>query len=855
MSDKELNHVESVFHAVLELAPDDREAYLQQACNGDKSLYAEVSSLISAFDSRDGFIEEPALNLGFKILTQSSEQSMIGKSIGPYNVISRLGKGGMGEVYLAEDTRLGRKVALKFLSQEFVGDNWAKRQLRKEAQAVAQLDHPNICTVFGFEEHDDHTFMVMQYVEGETLAHLIERKTLQPEQVLSLAQQIVAAIAHAHAHGIIHRDIKPGNIMIANSVHVRVLDFGLAKVVQRRQNVDGLVESLSNLSQSEIVQGTVAYMSPEQLRGEKLDFRSDVFSIGTVLYEMLSGTNPYFHVNKVDVISSILSTKPTSLRQLPVSVSSELDEVIQKCLEKNKEARFQSASDLLIKLQSIHSIKSRRLQIGRYINARAVAALCILLLVTAISAFVFIQLNRVRTVVVLPIRNQGGQDLEYLADGLTENITGKLSGLSNLRVKPSTLVHGYKNQDIDPVRIARDLAVDGVVIGKLSGGVELPILQVTLLSNDGSKIWEDQYSIDLERILAIEGEVARHVAAKFEFRSAEDQARILNSRDPENAEARKEYWLGKYYWRNRDNDGSLLTAIDHFNNAIRLVPSYAKAHAGLADCYAYGNTVAYGNMDTKTAMNKAERAAKNALELDETLPEAHTSLAIVNFKYYWNWQEAEAQFKRAIELKPDYFQAHYGYGSLLTMLGRREESITESKIAKDLDPFSPIAALNVCRALYFAHKFDEARPCFEKLSSDQPNYRAGQYARALLYLHDGRNEEAVAILEQIYATDRRLAGAILGYAYGVAGRTKDAERVLNDLHALKANLSPQEIALIYLGLGKMEEAIDLLQQSAEEHYAPFAYLPLDPLFPKLQSDPRFINLAQRFNLPLPSSLN
>jgi serine/threonine protein kinase/Flp pilus assembly protein TadD len=869
MSQRDLSQVESIFHAVLERPREDREAYLQSACKGDQSLYADVFSLISALDSNDKVFEQPALSLGLRVLSQSSKVSLIGTSLGPYKIVSNLGKGGMGEVYLAEDTKLGRKVAVKFLSLEFVGENSAKRQLMKEAQAVAQLDHPNICLVYGFEEYDAYCFIVMQYVCGETLASLIPAENPKIETVVDLAVQMVGAIAEAHAHSIIHRDIKPGNIMVTKSGQLKVLDFGLAKVIQRKQHLDAGVESISQFSDSEVLQGTVAYMSPEQLRGEKLDYRSDLFSVGTVLYEMLAGVNPWLlrnkeclddsstRNNKLEVISSILSARPIPLRQLSLPVSADLDRIVQRCLEKNKEARFQSANELLIKLQAIQTSNPSRINWRSFVNVRNAAALFVLLLVISISAYVYLQLSRVRTVAVLPIKNESGLEFDYLADGFTESLTGKLSGLSRLRVKPQSLVHGYKGQNVAPAKVAQDIGADGILVGKITGGAELPVLQVSLIASDGSVLWENQYSIDLEKVFQIESEIAQRVAHKFELRSSEDQKRIQAARDPENAEARKEYWLGKYYWGLRDNDGQLDLAIQHFNEAIKLAPTYAKAHAGLSDCYVYASSPAYGKMSTRAAMTQAEKAARNAIELDPSLPDPHSALGTLNFKYYWNWQEAETRFKRAIELQQDNFQAHYSYSNLLMVLGRGEEAIVESKIARDLDPFSPVAALNVCRAQLFARKVDEARSCYEKIFADYPNFKAGRYSRSLQFLRDHKYRDAIEILEEIYVKDRRLGGGLLGYAYAVSGRTKDAERILSELQAIRPNpdgtggIASQELAFIYIGMGKMKEAIDLLERSAVEHYPPFAYLPLDPLFPDLQADPRFIELAKRFNLPAP----
>ena len=851
MQNNNREQVEAVFHAALELPVDQRHAFLVQACAGDETLFAEVSSLVSACDNSNGFMDQPVLNLGFQVLSQTPGESLAGKTVGAYNVLLRLGEGGMGEVYLAEDTRLGRKVALKFLSQDLIGDNWARRQLIKEAQAVAPLGHPNICAVYGIEDHENHHFIVMQYVEGETLAHMIRSKTLESHQILPLAQQIVGAIDEAHAHGIIHRDIKPGNIMVTKSGQVKVLDFGLAKIVRQQQSPGGS-ESVSELSRAGIVQGTVAYMSPEQLRGEKLDYRTDIFSLGAVLYEMICGSNPHACGTNAEIISSILSQKPASLNRGANRISHQLDATVLKCLEKDKEERYQSAAELLLRLQAIQNTQESRFRLFSRVDARLISIIVLLCLAAVVFTFIYRQWTRPRMIVVLPIRNETGErDLEYLADGLTDSFTNRLTGLSNLQVKGASL--SYKNQNLTPVKVGRDLESDGVLVGTISGNKDLPVLQLSLIRTaDGSEIWRSQYSVDLQKIFDIEAGVARSVVVNLESASREDETRISKLREPQNADARKEYWLGLYYWRGRNNDGSLYTAIEHFNNAINLEPSYARAHAGLADCYAYLNTVAYGHMDTKEAMTKAEKAARDALELDPTLAEAHTSLGIVNLKYFWNWPEAEKEFKLAIGLKPDYFHAHYGYSTLLTILGRHEESIAEAQIAQELDPFSPAATLNYCRTFYFARRFDESRTCFDNLVSQQPSYIPAQYSRALFYLRDGMYPEALSIFERIYASDPRFAGAFVGYTYGVLGRTKDAERVLSEMQKLP-NLQPQEFAFVYIGLGKMDQAIDLLQRSAEQRYAPFPFLATDPLFLKLQSDPRFVALVKRYNLPAPST--
>jgi serine/threonine-protein kinase len=855
MASERWQRIEELFHATLQLEAAERAGYLSRECLDDDELRKEVESLISASENSPTFIDKPELNLGMRVLSSESSNSLIGKSVGPYKIVSALGKGGMGEVYLAEDTKLGRKVALKFLSAEFVGDNWAKRQLIKEAQAVAMLDHQNICPVYGIEEDEGHSYIVMQYVEGETLSELIRAQRPDPTQVLALAKQIVGALAEAHAHGIIHRDIKPKNIMVTPGGQVKVLDFGLAKTMQKK-GLDGGEDSVSHLSQSGLVPGTVAYMSPEQLRGEKLDYRSDVFSVGTVLYETITGKNPYAHETNADIISAILTTSPASFKKTSAPPLRELDRIVQKCLEKERSGRYQSAGDLLLDLEASSGVLHGRRHVGEYVTVRTAATAALLSLLVIVSLFIYFQVTRPKSVAVLPIVNESGDAaLEYLGDGLTESITNRLFGLSKLLVKPATLVSGYKKQPVDPQKVGRDLGVDAVLVGTISGSKELPILQVRLLSvGNGSQLWQEQYGIDqLKSVFSIEEDVSQRVISKLEFRSGEDARRVKIAQGPQNPEARKHYWLGRYYWKNRDNNNTLNDAIQHFNAAIALEPTYAQAHAGLADCYAFWNVVAYGQMDTREAMTKAERAARDAIELDGTLPEAHTSLATVNLKYYWDWQEAENEFRSAISINPDYAPAHYGYSTLLTIRGRNEEAIAQGRIAKDLDPFSPATALNYCRTLFFARQFSESTICYDKLVQDHPDYATGRYVRSWVYFHLGRYDEAIATFEELYAKDKRLAGAALGYAYGQRGRRADAERVLKEMVALSesTHLPPQEIALIYFGMGDMDHALIWFQQSAAAHFAPFSFLLVDPMFEKLREDPRFMTLARTYDVPFP----
>ncbi len=850
MANKDWQQLETLFHAALPLDAGERRAFLKQACAGNEWLQLEVESLISAFDGSNGFIDQPAFGLGIEVMEAASDNSMSGQTVGAYKVLKRLGKGGMGEVYLAEDTRLGRNVALKFLSAEFVGDNWAKRQLVKEAQSVAMLDHPNICSIYGIEQAGDHSFLIMQYVEGQMLSDVIREESMDPDRVVAYAQQIVSALAEAHAHGIIHRDVKPQNIMVKNNGLLKVLDFGLAKLVQQEQ---GLNDNASRSSQLGFIPGTVSYMSPEQLRGEKLDYRSDVFSFGTVLFEMLSTKNPFARDNKAETISAILNGQVPALKNDSATIPRELERIARKCLQNDKSERFQSANELLIELESCkHKFLKKGDRAWSFV-VRATAALVFLLLLVAGTRYAINYVIRPQTLAILPIANDTGDaNLNYLGDVLTEGLINKLSGPSQLRVKAFSMVSGYKGQ-IDPQKIAKELNVDHVVVGKIRGTRDSLTLETIMIeTEDGSQRWAKSYPVEANASVRILDEISKEITSRILFWSGGDEDQTRTARRHADPEARSEYLLGRYYWRNRDNDHTLKTAIDHFNAAIKLDPNYAEAHAGLADCYALGNVVSYPDMgmDTKEAMSRAARAAKDAIDLDENLGEAYTSRAFVELKFQRDWQAAEKDFKRSIDLKPDYALTFFGYSNLLTIEGKQSEALAMSQTAKDLDPFSPVTALNYCRSLYYARRDDEALACYEKLVNDNPDYTNGQYARGLMYLKKGLNHDAIIALETLYNKNKRATASALGYAYGLSGREAAAREVLAEMEKLdrQSHLPAQEFALVYLGLGDKENAFVWLKKAVDDHFAPTSYLAVDPIYDSIRSDPRFTELVRSLNL-------
>jgi len=852
MEAKEWQRVEELFHAALQLQAADRSSYLSRECLHDTPLREQVESLIAAHEQAPEMIDGAAFKLSMSVIAAASNGSMIGRNVGPYRIVSVLGRGGMGEVYLAEDTKLGRKVALKFLSGELVDDSWAKRQLIKEAQAAAMLDHPNICPVYGIEENEGRSFIVMQYVQGETLADLIRSRRPEAAQVVALAKQIVGALAEAHAHGIIHRDIKPKNIMVTPGGQVKVLDFGLAKTIQ--QKTLDVEDSVSHISQKGLVPGTVSYMSPEQLRGERLDYRSDIFSVGTVLYELASGKNPFAGEGNVETISSILTLTPAPITQ-SASAAKSIEPFVQRCLKKDREQRYQSGSEMLLDLDKLEKGQTVSSSRRAFLSLRTAGASLALLLVIILGLGLYHSrvASQTHSVAVLPITCEEGLTDKCLGPGITEGLVSWLSRRSDLAVKTSSRTPSlFGPNTASPQAIGRQLGVEAVLFGRILKRGDSLILQTRLEAvTDGAKLSENEYVLPSRAVPLLEELSVRQAFYPAAAPSEEEKKSfaMLAAIQQRNPEALELYLQGLYYWNKRDRD-NIQKAIELFNQAIDHDPLYALAYSGLADCYVVMSSVAYGNLTTKDAMARAAAAAKKALEIDPNLAEAHTSLGIVQLKYDWNWREAEKSFKRAIELKPDYPAAHYWYSSLLATTGRLDEAVSESEKAKELDPLTPLFVTNVGKAYYRAREYDKAIDYFKAVLAENPNNSSAMYVLALAYFRKERYSEAIQLLETISASNKWLAAAPLGYAYAKVGRTDDARRILAEMEALpnSQNLPAQERAIVYIGLGDKDAAFSWLEKSYDDHFASMIALNSEPLFDELRSDRRFGILARKMNL-------
>jgi eukaryotic-like serine/threonine-protein kinase len=841
-----LSQIEQVFHAVLEVPAAERAAYLTRACGDDPALWAEVTSLISSFESSNGFMEQPALDLGIRVLSQDSAVSLVGKTIKSYRIISPLGKGGMGEVYLAEDTRLGRRVALKFLSNELVGDEWAKRQLVNEAKAVARLDHPNICPVYGIEEDEDHRFIVMQYVEGRTLSVLIRERSLDPQQILPVAQQIAGALAEAHQHGIIHRDIKPGNIIITPSRQAKVLDFGLAKFI-RSEGVNDDTESIP--SRTGLLAGTVSYMSPEQLRGQALDGRSDIFSFGILLHELLAGRNPFACSSQAETISAILSNTPASLARLPPQIPRNLGSIVSKCLQKQPSDRYRSAAELLPDLVRVRDFGNPWWQTRtmRFLYAAILAAALISL---GLWTFWKTYHDRAESLAVLPVVNATtGSEIDYLTDGLTAELISRLSNRTALHVKPLTSVWSYKDQKINPQEAGRALNVEAVLMSRVIKPIDAgQKIQVWLVrTSDGQEIWRGEYEFGLQTLTSIERNISENVTSSLGV-----NLERVGAHSPDwnpKPEALQNYLYGKSLMQERDVD-NIRRAINFFQTAVNIDPAFAKAHAALAEAWISLPSPAYGSLRTQDVMYQARAEAVKALEIDPNLSEAHTSLAVFKLKFEWEWKQAEDELLLALKQNPDYAMAHYWYSQLLIITGRFPEALSESERAQELDPSSSIINVNVGRSLFFARDYTRAIEHLTTILNNNARDTRARYVLGYVYQQVGMYEEALKIFKEGYSTDRILWAAPLGFTYGRMGRTQEAGRILDELEELsqKKNVHPHEKALIYIGLKDFDNSFKFLEQSYQERFHSIPYLASEPIYDDLRNDPRYSDLVRRLNL-------
>ncbi len=749
---------------------------------------------------------------------------MIGKAISHYRVLEKLGEGGMGEVYLAEDTKLARRVALKFLPAQYASDQDLKERFKREAQAAAALNHPNIITIHEVAEYENRPYIAMEYVEGESLKDLIAKKDLSINKAIDFAIQICAGLAKAHQAAIVHRDVKPQNVLIDKDGRVRILDFGLAKV--RRDAM---------LTQIGTTVGTVAYMSPEQARGEKVDHRTDIWALGVVLYEMLAGQMPFKGEHDQAVIYSILNTYPQPISGLRPGMPGELEQVVNKTLAKDREERYQQINDTLIDLRSVKDAFG-----------------------SGVTRSLQVEIEPSPSIAVLPFANlSADKEQEYFCDGMAEEIINALTQVEGLHVVARTSAFSFRGKQLDIREIGRRLNVGAVLEGSVRrAGARLRITAQLVNVADGYDLWSERYDRDIgelccpEDIFGIQDEISLAIVDKLKVKLLRKERAKLVKRHTEDLVAYDLYLKGRYLWNKRTEDG-YQKSLEYFQQAIERDPTYALAYAGIADCYDLLGW--YDYLPPKEAFPRAKAAAEKALEMDETLAEAKASLGWISVNYDWDWLAAESKYKRAIELNPSYATAHQWYAEYLSYMGKHDESIAEAKRAQELDPLSIIINNDLGQVFYYARQYDRAIEQLQKTLELDPNFIVAHFFLAFLYAQKAMYGKAIAEVQKamdLSGGGDSLIVAQLGTIYSCSGRRDEANKVLDKLHGLskKRYVSPFYIALIYMGLGQNDQAFEWLEKAYEERDHWLETLKVHPMLDSLRSDPRFTKLLKKMRL-------
>jgi eukaryotic-like serine/threonine-protein kinase len=782
-----------------------------------------------------------------------------------YHLLSQLGVGGMGEVYLAEDTRLGRKVALKLLPAEFTQDAERVRRFEREARAASALNHPNILTIYEVGQAEGRHFIAAEFIEGHTLRHRLKQAHVPLSESLEIAIQVANALHAAHAVGITHRDIKPENIMLRPDGYVKVLDFGLAKLTEKNAKAKEDAALLAHMTAPGVLMGTVSYMSPEQARGWRVDARSDIFSLGIVLYEMLTGHLPFAGPTMTDTLAAILQSEPPPLTRYVPNPPAELEQSLTSALRKDREARCPTIKRLLGELKQIKSQLEFEAQLARVsqsnpgiFNSEAITLAMTQESLSRVgrTTRATTRRPRVRKVIdslaILPLLNASADpDMEYLSDGITESIINSLAQLPRLRVVPASTVFRYKGQKVDPQEIGQELGVRAVLSGRVQQHGKTLIIKAELIDiAHESQLWGEQYRKQWTDIFTLQEEISREISEKLRLRLTGEEKKKLVKRYTENTDAYHLYLKGRYYTHKRTPDW-IKKGIEHFQQAIDLDPNYAMAYAGLADAYAFMGSSTGGHAPRET-YPMAKTAALKALELDDTLGEAHCSLGFFRLLFDWDFAAAEREYKRAIELSPNYANAHDGYGFYLKSTGQHEAAIRECKLAQQLDPLSPFTTLSLGWAYYFARDFDQSLAQGRKVLELDPNLGFAYWHVGMGYRQKGRYEEAIVALRKAV----NLAGgspnfiAHLGHAYAVAGKQREARQMLAQIERLakRQYVSSYYLAMIQLGLGNLKETFAALEQAYEERAGFLAFLKVEPMLDPLRGDARFVDLVRRVGL-------
>jgi serine/threonine protein kinase/tetratricopeptide (TPR) repeat protein len=921
MKPEHWQQLDKLFHSALERGPEECAAFLDEACAGDASLRKQVEALLAAHEQAGSFIESPAMEVAARGVAAdqvSAEKELAtAETVSHYRIITLLGAGGMGQVFLAHDTALGRQVALKLLPAEFTRNTDRVRRFQQEARAASSLNHPNIITIHEIGQAEHRHFIATEYIDGLTLRQYLgepqsrigtdgKQTGLQLSETLSISLQVADALAAAHAKGIVHRDIKPENIMLVKDSRlmqkasfVKVLDFGIAKLTELQttgREGEATTKVLLNTHEGSVI-GTASYMSPEQARGESVDARTDVWSLGVVLYEMLTNGMPFGGNTTQDVIASILKEKAPSIS---IDVPDRLRWIVEKALRKDREERYQTIREMFSDLRDIRGKEGVREEEGgpsvlpgpdpgtggvpaQPFNKEAGGTLtaaparptrssaeyiadavgqhkrtAVLLLVTLLLAmtgsvyfFYFAKSGQaaINSVAVLPFTNPGNDpSMEYVSDGISGSLINSLSQLPQLKVIAQSSTFKYKGKEIDPPEVANALGVQAIVTGRIVRlGDNLQISVELINARNKTQMWGEQYNRKAADLQAVQGEIARTIVEKLRVKLTGAQEQQVTKHATENPEAYRLFLNGEFYGK-KGRFGDERKALDYYNQAIALDPNFALAYVGVAE--EYEDFAVSSLPNTKDSLVKAKAAVQRALELDESVAWAHAMLGIIKGEE-WEWAGAEVEFKRAIELNPNLARAHGKYASYLTLMGRPTEALVQIKRAQELDPLSINFRFGEGAALYNAHRFDEAITQLQHVTEMQPDFSFAHYYLGVSYAMKGMYAEAIVEYQKFSSLEEPTTSlqAYLGYTYAMSGQRDKALAILKTLKTTKDYVSPAELAILYTGLGDKDGAFQELERAYAVHDLQMKYLKVEPHYDSLRSDPRFKDLMRRVGLP------
>jgi serine/threonine protein kinase/tetratricopeptide (TPR) repeat protein len=850
MTPERYNQIVEVFLEASQRNVDTRGKFIAAVCHGDDELRREVEAMLASDEQSQQFLDKFPNDVATELLAGRGV-SIVGQQLGEYKVIELLGKGGMGEVFLAQDTRLGRRAALKILPEEYTVDSMWLRRFEREARAIAALNHPNIITIYGVGQAGSINFLATEFVEGETLRAMMNAGPVQSAIVVEIAIQAASALGAAHTAGIIHRDIKPENMILRPDGLLKILDFGIAMRTEQPAASSQITPREKFKSLPGLIVGTPRYMSPEQAKGLAVDARTDVFSLGCVLYELLTGHPAMPADMPTGVLAAILSKRPTPLES---NCPAALARAIVRAIEKDPDKRYHTAQEMLSDLRTakreLESSYSRPASTRRHFVTASVVALAALILVASVAVLhLRAPGESIKSIAVLPFVNEGGADLEFLADGLTDSLIGDLSQVPNLKVISRDSVFRYKGRQVDAALSGAMLKAQMVLLGRVSQRGDRLSVRLELVDvRDNHRVWGEQYNRVWADLLQMQMEISREVLSKLRLTLSGRTERQLVQRQKVSPEGYQLYLKGNFFLFQQGAESDLNSAIMYFHGALNKDPNYALAYVGLANSY----VVLADYVSPKEAMPKAREYALKALEMGGAPAEAHVVLGLVKLLYDWDWLGAEREFKNDSVLNPNAVDTFSCYLHYADILGRTNESVATLTRLLVRDPMSPWDNEELACVSYYARRYDKAIAQYRRTISINPAFPPAYVNAGRAYVQKQMYPEALAELEKGRRIDPNflLIIAELGYTWAVSGNKVAARNILEDLNRQAAHryVDAYGIAVIYLGLAEPEKTFAYLEKAYAERSTSIPWLKVEPRFDPVRSDPRYLDLLRRVGL-------